>query len=116
MVEHTSGPWIARRWWEQVGMTLADADGDEREVWASAPYVDIYSTSAGVPVTACHDLAAMSPMDAALLAGAPALLAALENMVEWLDRTGESRSAGGKEYEYVTEARAAVARAREVSA
>ena len=53
---------------------------------------------------------------AVLLASAPALLAALEQMVEWLDRTGESRSAGGKEYEYVTEARAAVARAREVSA
>lgn len=40
------------------------------------------------------------------------LLAALVNMVEWLDRAGESKSHSGKEYSYVTTAREAIARAQ----
>ncbi len=40
------------------------------------------------------------------------LLSSLEQVVEWLDRSGESRSAGGMEYGYVKDARAAIARAK----
>jgi len=43
---------------------------------------------------------------------APELLKALAEMVEWLDKTGDSRSAGGMEYSYVTEARAVINRAK----
>lgn len=39
-------------------------------------------------------------------------LAALENVIEWLDRAGESKSHSGKEYNYVTIAREAIERAK----
>lgn len=49
--------------------------------------------------------------DAYLIAAAPELLGALKNCIEWLDRTGESVSEGGKEYDYVTIARKAINKA-----
>ena len=109
MVEHTKGPWIARRWWEQAEMDLRLADEDEREAWLSAPYMDIYAPSARVTVTACHDLSIMSPMDAVLLAAAPELLAALEGLVEYMDAyIGEDELGDNRRIV----ARAAIARAK----
>lgn len=49
--------------------------------------------------------------NAHLITSAPALLEALKHCIEWLDRTGESMSGGGKEYDYVTMARKAINKA-----
>jgi hypothetical protein len=103
-VQHTSGPWIARRWWEQAEMDLTAADADERKEWQDAPYKDIYSPSAGVTVMACHDLSEVSPMDARLIAASPDMLAVLEALV--------SVKTDGDYFAVADEARAVILKAK----
>jgi hypothetical protein len=92
-VSHSSGPWRAMRWWEESGMTLADANDDEdRAAWESAPIKRIEAAD-GSSVVTCHDLAIISPENARLIVAAPKLLEALLNITEFLEANYDHNTA-----------------------
>lgn len=84
--------------------------------WKFDKSCDGFRTVSNGSLTICTvgetDLFPQVENDALLIAAAPELLEALQNCIEWLDRTGESVSEGGKEYEYVTKAREAITKAK----
>ena len=73
----------------------------------------------GYPVYSIHGLAGDAKRDknlldqyARLIESAPDLLVALENIIDWLERTGEDKSTFGKTYDYVVTAKEAIRKAK----
>lgn len=87
---HTPGPWILEEF---------DVLGGHR--------ASCHVATVNVLGLDFESLAVVSA-NAHLIAAAPDLLEALKHCIEWLDRTGESMSGDGKEYDYVTMARKAI--------
>ena len=86
--QHTAGPWIPQRWWEQCDLSLDEQDNEDREAFLSAPYTSIFAVSVGRNVVNAHDCFEFrNSADAHLIAAAPDLLAALEEtkkQLQWV--------------------------------
>lgn len=104
---HTPGPWKAYQKQGTQGQGLPQWRIHGPGVTGSVATVDFDLIQ---PTITKQNENASS--NARLIAAAPELLEALKDCIEWLDRTGESVSEGGKEYEYVTKAREAITKAK----
>lgn len=110
---HTPGPWVAQRDWESV----FSPDPEELEFYMKRPITAIRSLTADKNVALCHDLFEFNPDDARLMAAAPELLEALEELERILDGpiadsiTGDVLAESGA-YTALTNARAAIAKAK----
>ena len=103
--QHTPGPWKALRSNENWQGIMWDIDPDEDPV----PFTRI-SDEAGNYVALAHDLFEFKPKDAQLIAAAPELLAALQDLVCLAEAA--MREAGDYHIEAeLQDARAAIAKA-----
>ena len=98
---HTPGPWTVEDKWnpdDHYAITaLLGKTGRTRGLVANfshTPYLEQVKANA------------------TLIASAPDLLVALENIIDWLERTGEDKSTFGKTYDYVVTAKEAIRKAK----
>lgn len=100
--KHTPGPWVAQRDWESV----FSPDPEELEFYMKRPIVAIRSLTADKDVALCHDLFEFNPADAQLIAAAPDLLEALEELEQLV-----SAHIGEEADNWCKSSRAAIAKA-----
>ena len=74
---HTPGPWVAQRDWESI----FSPDPEELDYYMKRPITAIRSLTADKDVALCHDLFEFNSDDARLMAAAPDLLEALEELL-----------------------------------
>ncbi len=103
---HTPGPWVAQRDWESV----FSPDPEELEFYMKRPITAIRSLTADKDVALCHDLFEFNPDDARLMAAAPDLLEALEELLHAPDPDEVEDFASL--YRAITKAHAAIAKAK----
>lgn len=103
---HTPGPWVAQRDWESV----FSPDPEELEFYMKRPITAIRSLTADKDVALCHDLFEFNPDDARLMAAAPELLEALEELLHAPDLDEVEDFA--PLYRAITKAHAAIAKAK----
>ena len=104
--QHTPGPWKACRSHETFNGPMWDIDDDERAEYEAEPFVAIESEKR--TVMRAHDLFEMRPADARLIAAAPELLAALEDLLWAVTGFGDFEAQHPEEF---AAARAAIAKA-----
>ena len=103
---HTPGPWVAQRAWEG----LFTPDPEVLDLYMKQPINAIRSVSADKNVALCHDLFEFNPDDARLMAAAPELLEALEELLHAPDPDEVEDFA--PLYRAITKAHAAIAKAK----
>lgn len=110
--QHTPGPWKACRHHEDYSGPYFDIDEEGREEYHARPFVKIESAN-GYTVTSAHDLSTMTNADAALIAAAPELLAALVSLHDDIqDRQDDGANFNPGTLQALEQARIAIAKAQ----